>query len=1027
MATRAQLFEIARQRRQAQQPESDQETPDPIVPQQMIPGVENIEPGRTGLQKTLGALDYLGNISRAGIVGAVNPNVDFLTAITQAAKNKKRYSAEAVKSTFGVPDFGKNNQSFDIGDIPDFVVNTGIDIATDPLTWLTAGAGSIARKVVGEGAAPALKAIQATQGGEEALNAVKAATPITGKVGEELVSSYGEDLVRKAAKAQTLQRGIGAGIGAVAGAGTQDPNASVADRLEGAAFGAAAVAAGQRYVPEIAKYLKGGIDPVTGERVAGKLDNLADWYAKKYKGIGVPLPPEAARQTAEMKAMETLNGKYKQNLSIAEIEKKYPQEFGDLRSEYEQYFSNPPKYSEAVHLAKRAQDKFQNIVARATSGMGNVLGGMDDLEKVTAQDFFKVLKNETVQYRNKLEKKYIEAFGPGLNQTQLDEITKAANEHITQKLPELIKGQSQKTIEAVDKLVTHNAELVQQFNKITGRDIVGLKYHTEGVQGLAQDYANDLENFVKLKDSIVHRATVGRRFARGGEDQLSNEEAYRIYAERFARSTLNKQEKVAIRFMHAMRDPAQIGASGSEAWNKFLNGYDDINNFFKTNALLASTTWLKNNYWDNLAKAYIESGVIPAAKTAAFGADKALLGDLKTLITKGPIRGFKHAETLDAYERGVLTGDNFTAFDKLDPRVAKYVFSPEKASELTSKKEGRNLLQRGIDNWTDFLQGKTGVIGQAMEGSARMTTYLHTIDALKKTELPGALAESFTKAGKKDVQKLVDSKLKDIAADVTKRTFFDYKDIHEIERAVMARMFPFYRYYSKNLPYWVDALTNYNKVGRALVPFKARQNIGVEPSPYEVSGMNSYQKNAGPRRYQDKTITAPSFSAFDALSALTPTGLGEQTVEKLGPIPKAAYEIPTNSDLFLGTKLYPSSMPHGQKPMFGRGYNYLALQKVIDALTGAQGSLGMKLNKKGNPQATSDTLTFFDKLLSTVMPTPALDQAGNVIGKTFGPRDLPLSRAALELTTPIKVTDFNPDVAKMNREKNLGKSVKKSK
>lgn len=106
----------------------------------------------TGMNWVVDGLDYANNISRSMIYAAMEGQ-DVARAGKQALTYKKRvYAADIKKSLahkLGVESlsFGEDDGEFDPGDVADFFVDAAIDMATDPLTFVSLGTTKIIKGV----------------------------------------------------------------------------------------------------------------------------------------------------------------------------------------------------------------------------------------------------------------------------------------------------------------------------------------------------------------------------------------------------------------------------------------------------------------------------------------------------------------------------------------------------------------------------------------------------------------------------------------------------------------------------------------------------------------------------------------------------------------------------------------------------------------------------------------------------------------------------------------------------------------
>lgn len=105
----------------------------------------------TGLNYIIDGLDYANNISRTMIMAGLKGQ-DLWKEGGKAARYEKRvYSDELrreVGNRLGIDlEFSQKKGEIDIGDIPDFIADVVIDVATDPLTYVSMGASKVIGKL----------------------------------------------------------------------------------------------------------------------------------------------------------------------------------------------------------------------------------------------------------------------------------------------------------------------------------------------------------------------------------------------------------------------------------------------------------------------------------------------------------------------------------------------------------------------------------------------------------------------------------------------------------------------------------------------------------------------------------------------------------------------------------------------------------------------------------------------------------------------------------------------------------------
>lgn len=896
-----------------------------------IKGVERYPVEEGFLDRVLGGLDYLGNVNRSALKGTVEGGLGRGLAYGgQAAAKRRKTTAGNLKDTvtgelgLGKLRAGDDDGTFQGGDLVDFAADLLIDVVTDPVTWLTAGAGRLAK------------------GGTQL--AVGAREVKLAEAGEGVLGSAGKTYL----KAKTTAQGV---LGGAYGYGSAEQDAETPEKIFDAALGAAlGVAAG----PAMAK---------TGKLARGHFNDVTNWYARKTRGSA----------------------------------------FGDLANQRT--------------LAIEAFEKKKNIAEWIRQGRLGALQDLDEVERLQVGSLMQQLKTKTIQLRN-------EAMEKGVKEgtAEFNDMMRAINDEVRDVwLPKLAVGQVEPVVGAVRKWASHNEAVVAKYNKeIYGetrdaaKDLVGLRFHTDDVYT-----QKDFKKAQEALGQVQHKRASSE--TRAVNEGLSADQSYAVYAEKEASKFLDDLDKRAMEFIAKYKEaPILQGenfvASVAKRAEPVLHGFDAMTNFAKMNMLYFSASWLKNNFFDNLGKAWIETGlggVVDTAK-AMTGLQKGTARDVYELYKGNVSRAYEYEHFKDALNLGVL--DNPMYKSLTDEVTRDFLFTPDQIKKAaTDDNKLKGYLRRGRDLWMDKnpVIKVVGRVGSFMEGQARLMTYVNTLEQLRKT---------------KAFKGVEDAALKRMAAKVTRQTFFDYGDVTALEAAVFKRMIPFYSFYSKNVPYWVKATFDPERAGRVLALEKVRHNVGRDPTKSERDGMSPYLAENAPRvlgkdkQGNEQYMVVPSFSLHDAAKMLNPKEVPNQFVEKGNPIVKAGIELATGKDLFGGGNLYPSQEPNGRKYLYSRGFKWYAVKKGLEylgydadsAIQKIASTSGVELDERGNPYTTKGWNVILDKLGSTFLPHGFVDQLAGAIGKGAVGKQT-IDEAILHLVTPAQKVKVSPAQASMVR------------
>jgi len=920
------------------------------------------------LDHVFGALDYAGNVARSGIKGAIEGEglgrIDKATQFMADAADKKRYTSSTnLRDTateaagVGKVRIGVDDGNFTIGDVGDFGLDLATDIFTDPLTLVSAGWGSVVKG--GGRLAKALPGIH--RGAIDAKLGLKTADAI------------------RFARGQVATR---AAIGAVYGVGSVDGDEDLGTKLLGAAVGAGIGVGSGRGLDKASAFFKTGFNQVS------------DMYAEGTRGS----------------------------------------KFRD--------------FSTSRDIFGKGMQRVTNIASWIQQGRFQALKELTDpVDKIRAAEMMQTLKTEFLRRRGVLESKVlmIDSKHPAYKRV-MNNFNRRVEQSIERDfLPVLLQKEKKEVADAVVAWGRHNDTVINKLNTDvfglshgkpdlkTGRGIVGIKWHIDDVyeksnfskvQGAMQNLGIAKAESLDRSGAPIQMALkeyskqTGRQLA---PDQLeaaakagdkvaadvfarARDKSYALYAEKFSKSFLDDAEQTAMKFMMDYNATA-AKQTGWRALETVLGGFDKVTNFAKANMLYFSLSWLKNNMADNMAKSFIESGTQGLLDAASFGAlRKGVSHDVYSLV-KNDVRGaHKSADLAEALERGVLDGGMLKTL--ADDGTKSFLQTPDQLKAARAN-DPMSLLKRGAEAWLSNPWMKAvGRIGGHMEGTARMMTYLRVKEALERSPM-------FKNAGPKEL-----GKIKDMAADVVKRTFFDYSDVTHFEAAVFKRIVPFYSFYSKNLSYWLRAAYSPEQVGRFVALEKVRRNVGEDPSAHDKQGLSPYIQDSGARKLgrdeqgRMKYGIYPSGSMYDAAKMLDVKGgvervlqgkVPKQLLDKGHTFPKAAYELATGNDLFDDQELYPSRSKDGKKFLFSRGHKYSAIGLA-------------EVDESGNPFTTSDKLVTFDKILSTLWPHGLVDQIAGSAGKVASGKET-LGEAISNRLSPMQTVKVSESYARMVRQK----------
>lgn len=670
---------------------------------------------------------------------------------------------------------------------------------------------------------------------------------------------------------------------------------------------------------------------------------------------------------------------------------------------------------ELATLVDTANRDFAKFKADKMEEMGRTNVPVEVMNKELA-----AMQKRQDQLTSRWQRGYIDPVEETLAYSKLNGAHQAKFNGITSEATNLTKAGWENTAlqklnykvrDAVEGWKKHNNDVVEEYNKRWRKydkdgvqistDMRGVDWHTSDV--MSKEMSDSAEELLQVQR--VSRAKMARKLESSPAIKvLGEDKAYVVYARELASSFVIESQRRAMSVMSGYR--SAVPGTQIARMEKFLRGYDQMTNLAKANMLMFSMSWLKNNYWDNLAKAYVEGGLANLIDAGGMRLYQSQLRkDLKTVASGKFEHRLATPEMEEAVKLGVLEGPAFNALvDQADVKILNSA-NPALDHYLKNQKQvGPNFVQRTMGLWMTGLQNTMGRLGSYVESSARFVTWQHTRDALLRTpEYAGQTAKASADA-----------------ANMVKKTFFDYGDVTALETAVFKRMIPFYSFYSKNIPYWTGALTDPKRVGRIAGLQSARDAVGNPLSDRERDETAPYLLENYARKVStdaDGTSTyviSPSFSMDDAVRWLT--NPEESLLGKSQPFLRTIYEWATGDDTFAGGKVAPSDIGRredgtidedkAKKFLYSRGFKFIALQAIGEKLGFPADSMKVYVDAKGNPYTTSDTLVWADKILSTVFPHGFIDQLAGSIGKVGYDKES-IGKAIFNRLAPLQQIDVS--------------------
>ena len=694
--------------------------------------------------------------------------------------------------------------------------------------------------------------------------------------------------------------------------------------------------------------------------------------------------------------------------------------FGNRFGEIDNLSSRSAKAAQDVDMARRQFAPWVRDV------YGKIVEDLESGQKVRFFDEIDSLKNRVVErreglYKSRLEKEGLEDVSRDqLTDRHFELLSTATLDATLQLRPQLlddIKSIDRDFPQFENKLkewVSASEKIRARINKdIDDIDVDPFDFFGEGPKkfDLKSEVFLGLPIFSpninrKSSSSFQPKTKPKAGFKRAKEGEAGElrdiEAAIDLYANDVSKKFLDAESQKNLNEIQKYKNRPDFWAAG-------LRKYDRVHNFIKQSMLFASGSWLKNTFWDNAGKGYIENGLVNWIKDPE-EYQKETWQELKKII-RGDRYDISNEQARELLESGVI--DNFGMRSLLDKDLEPYYYATNNISNLARQAEKKSgdateTVLTGIndkigsiaDSYQNILERTTGQIGSRMEASARANHYFRLKDQLRNTDEYRTITEKISAKRAEEV-------IKELAAQQTQDAFFDYSKVSQFEKAVLKRIMPFYAFYAKNVPYWLNVAIDPERVNRLANLEKLRNAVGDDTTEFEDQGLSDFILSNDPNiigtnEFGTRVATAPALSFMDAFTSVNPSNILDQASSRISPLIETPLELLSGKDFFTGGSLFPSDTRSGTKNLYSAGSKYAPFGLV-------------DIDDKGNVTTDSDLLVGIDRVLGTLLPTPLLDQLSAAILKSsVGKEDI--ADTAGNFVLPLKVTTVTPEQSRRTRQ-----------
>lgn len=912
---------------------------------------ENLNtPPKNVAERFFTALDKPGSVARLGIENALGINKE-QTTVGDVLLRDKEVNARTLLNNLGKEygvdlELGGKKEGYHGYDrVGNFITELGVNIVTDPLTYAGVGLFDKAKNVA------------------EGLG-------------------FSGDVAKNLARAS-----IGAGIG-FASSNEKDDTGSV---LLHTAIGAGTLGLGGPALRQLGSALGKVGGHLVDATQAGLHPEIFGHDAVQKTGMGYSKAYEIAQDAANKfgfvsREVQKLNKNVLENMTPEQME--VVSGFVDgkhtLFHQYRNELELQTMANEAI--SKSGSDKYNAVMSRLDeliSTKGQSLG---------ATEIDQAKKQALV----KLGARRIDADG-------LDRLTKVVNNRVWKEAEvDLAKINNPELTQNVANYVQRNRDIIAQANEYMGtvakktgkefREIIPIDFHTFEVLDPddLKKALND-DTFDAIKTGFVRRVSE-EPINTGG---LNLAQRMEIESDRLANIYMDKHERTAQKLLSIANNAVSENPTGA-AVQKFFGAYDKLTSMIKNQHLTFSHNWVTNNYTENVVRAYLSGGAGNAYETllnqssaAVRNIDSALTRDLMMItdpaVAKKGIR-FNNDLMHVALDYGAIEKGFFS--DVLGKNGVTEEFLVAKKGTSAAREAIENASKRNpLSTLQDFMGSTVGRTGAMIEGASRYTTFKYHID--KILESPEILSKLGIQTDASVLKQAVESpemrkqiitlpqigddldKVFKSASDITGKIFFNYKNVSAFEQKVMKRVFPYWTFFSRNVPFWLEKAGEHPGAASAIMDIV--KSTGAPLDDQDRTTIPDYMLKTLPRKLGDnKFVSVPNISVFDASNQLEDSS---DTMAKVHPLLKLVNDFASGTDQY-GAPLLPSNTSKGEKKATGTATKFEPFTNSL------------KRDNNDKLKVTNDATQIALQIQQALLPTGLIDTAANMISdKRLGKKD----------------------------------------
>ena len=400
--------------------------------------------------------------------------------------------------------------------------------------------------------------------------------------------------------------------------------------------------------------------------------------------------------------------------------------------------------SEAYEISKSANSRLKNTAQEISDYTQKIIDDRGEAEVTAAwknmQGYEKMYEAE----REDILKFIHTSTGKKATPDEFDGV----KHYLNKKYADLAQQDGTYTPAMVD-LIKRNRYMVNDvYNKAwkgkKSRLDVPIDFHTQ--------HMVDPNDLAKMTSKNIRGKTGFSRRKMVKDSNVDTIAALKAEPDKFVHKLMEKEELASVGFMDRLRNETY----DVDNVQGYVKGYDALLGRAKKSMLTLNDTWVKNNFVENILRAYMQGGV-GSALDVGTGMGKVLANhysgdrlfknskmvqDIRKLMTNGADNATiewaeKDGLSQVARNYGATGGDFFShGLESADEVIMARSLKGDKwVAEKLAEQEARSMPTKALDAVLDKSGQLMGNAGRKIENAARLISFKHTVNDLVTPEM----------------------------------------------------------------------------------------------------------------------------------------------------------------------------------------------------------------------------------------------------------------------------------------------------